>query len=159
VRLEALPADMAPVLKNVVEQMEGEIAALGATLHLELESSLPPVNVDVYRMEQAFSNLLANALRHGRKTGGEITILAKTQGLELMISFRDNGPGIPLADQEHIFERFYRVGGDRARHTGGTGLGLSIVKNVVQAHGGRILLESKPGGGSTFSIFLPVAIG
>jgi signal transduction histidine kinase len=75
-----------------------------------------------------------------------------------MISFRDNGPGIPFQDQDHIFERFYRVGGDRARHTGGTGLGLSIVKNVVQAHGGRIVLESKPGAGANFMIFLPVAL-
>jgi len=75
-----------------------------------------------------------------------------------MISFCDNGPGIPFQDQDHIFERFYRVGGDRARHTGGTGLGLSIVKNVVQAHGGRIVLESKPGVGANFMIFLPLAL-
>jgi two-component system phosphate regulon sensor histidine kinase PhoR len=159
VRLETTPADITPILRTVVEQMEGEIATRGAMLNLEVEGALPLVNADVYRMEQAFSNLLANALRHGRSTGGAIRILARAQGLELMVSFRDNGPGIPLADQEHIFERFYRVGGDRTRHTGGTGLGLSIVKNVIQAHGGRIVLESKPGAGSTFSIFLPVAIG
>ena len=73
------------------------------------------------------------------------------------MSFRDNGPGIPLADQEHVFERFYRVGGDRARQSGGTGLGLSIVKNVIQAHGGRVSIESSPGEGSTFTIYLPAA--
>jgi len=73
------------------------------------------------------------------------------------VSFRDNGPGIPLADQEHVFERFYRVGGDRARQSGGTGLGLSIVKNVIQAHGGRVSIESSPGEGSTFTIYLPAA--
>lgn len=81
---------------------------------------------------------------------------AALEGSEVAISFRDNGPGIPLADQEHIFERFYRVGTDRARQTGGTGLGLSIVKNVVHAHGGRVALRSKPGEGSTFTILLPV---
>lgn len=158
VRLEATPSDLLPILKNVIEQMEREISAKGVLLTFEVDGSLPFVEVDAYRMEQAFSNLLANALRHGRSEGGKIEVMASLQGLELMISFRDNGPGIPLADQEHIFERFYRVGGDRARHTGGTGLGLSIVKNVVQAHGGRIVLESKPGAGATFSIFLPVAV-
>jgi signal transduction histidine kinase len=110
-------------------------------------------------MEQAFSNLLVNALRHGipqEGDGGDIVISASLQRFEVVISFRDQGPGIPFQDQDHIFERFYRVGGDRARHTGGTGLGLSIVKNVVQAHGGRVALDSRPGEGSTFTIFLPV---
>ncbi len=158
VRLESEPTDLAPILKRLVEQMEHEISAKGATLKMELPGPLPPVEVDVYRMEQAFSNLLANALRHGRSKEGEITIHAALQGPELMIGFRDNGPGIPLQDQDHIFERFYRVGGDRARHTGGTGLGLSIVKNVIQAHGGRIVLESKPGAGAHFMIFLPVTL-
>lgn len=158
VRLEATPADLTPILKNVIEQMEHEISTRGATVNLDINEKLPLVEVDAYRIEQAFTNLLANALRHGRNEGGTVTITAALQGLELMISFRDNGPGIPLADQEHLFERFYRVGGDRARHTGGTGLGLSIVKNVMHAHGGRIVLESKPGAGATFALFLPVAI-
>jgi signal transduction histidine kinase len=68
------------------------------------------------------------------------------------------GPGIPLKDQERIFERFYRVGGDRARQTGGTGLGLSIVKNVVSAHGGRVTVESSPGAGAVFGVFLPLSL-
>ena len=87
----------------------------------------------------------------------EVTITAVASGSEIAVSFRDNGPGIPLADQEHVFERFYRVGGDRARLSGGTGLGLSIVKNVVRAHGGRVSLKSSPGEGATFTIYLPVA--
>lgn len=157
VRLEAVRSDLVPILRSVTEQMEREIAGRGASVSIEVKESLPLVEVDTYRIEQAFTNLLANALRHGRSEGGVIIITAALKGVELMISFSDNGPGIPFADQEHLFERFYRVGGDRARHTGGTGLGLSIVKNVVQAHGGRIVLESKPGDGATFSIFLPVA--
>jgi signal transduction histidine kinase len=73
-----------------------------------------------------------------------------------VISFKDNGPGISSQDQEHLFERFYRVGGDRARETGGTGLGLSIVKNIITAHRGRVSLESSPGAGSTFTVTLPL---
>jgi two-component system phosphate regulon sensor histidine kinase PhoR len=142
VRLEMLPTDIVALLRGVVEQLESEI-----------------VEVDAYRMDQALSNLLVNALRHGSPTGGgaaTVRISLEPKGSEISVGFRDNGPGIPLQDQEHLFERFYRVGGDRARQTGGSGLGLSIVKNVVQAHGGRVTLESNPGAGSLFTIFLPV---
>jgi len=128
------------------------------TLSLEIASGLPEVGADAYRLEQAFSNLLVNALQHGSpadRGGGLVRITAALEGPEIAVRFHDNGPGVPIKDQEHLFERFYRVGGDRARQTGGTGLGLSIVKNVARAHGGRVGLESRPGEGSTFSIFLP----
>ena len=157
--LETLPTNLGVLLSNVVEQLESEVKERGARVRLELPSGLPAVPVDEYRIEQAFSNLLVNALRHGvpqEGDRGDIVISASLQGFEVAISFRDQGPGIPFQDQDHIFERFYRVGGDRARQTGGTGLGLSIVKNVVQAHGGRVALDSRPGEGSTFTIFLPV---
>jgi signal transduction histidine kinase len=70
----------------------------------------------------------------------------------VVTSFADNGQGIPLEDQAHIFERFYRVRKDRARDAGGTGLGLSIVKNIILAHGGSISVQSTPGHGATFFI-------
>jgi two-component system phosphate regulon sensor histidine kinase PhoR len=72
------------------------------------------------------------------------------------VEVTDNGPGIPRGDQEHIFERFYRVHKDRSRETGGTGLGLSIVKNVIQAHSGNVSVRSAPGEGSTFTVVLPL---
>jgi two-component system phosphate regulon sensor histidine kinase PhoR len=155
VRLEAEPAEIAPLLRSVVDHMESEISARQTSVTLKIQKGLPSVKIDAYRIDQAFNNLLANALRHGKSTDGEVVISAFLQGSDVVVSFKDNGPGIPLQHQAHLFERFYRVGGDRARQTGGTGLGLSIVKNVVQAHGGRIALESKPGAGSTFSIHLP----
>ncbi len=162
--LEKSPVDPAELLRHVVCQMVSEIEVRGAVVRIEIPESLPRIEVDSYRMEQAFSNLLANALRHGlqghfTKSRGEsvVEISGYVQGGEIAFSFRDHGPGIPLKDQKHLFERFYRVGGDRARQTGGTGLGLSIVKNVVAAHGGRVELESSPGEGSTFTVILPLS--
>jgi two-component system phosphate regulon sensor histidine kinase PhoR len=159
VRLETKKTEIAPLLRTVLEQAEQEIADRKAKVTLSVAEELPSAQLDAYRIEQAFSNLLVNALRHGTPVEAsgtaEVTITAFASGGEVAVSFRDNGPGIPLADQEHVFERFYRVGGDRARQSGGTGLGLSIVKNVVQAHGGRVTLESRPGEGSTFTVYLP----
>jgi two-component system, OmpR family, phosphate regulon sensor histidine kinase PhoR len=161
VRLETSRTDVAQLLRAVIEQAEHEITERKATVTLSLAEGLPHAQLDAYRIEQAFSNLLTNALRHGTPSGESegamVTVSAFTSGHDIAISFRDNGPGIPLADQDHIFERFYRVGGDRARQSGGTGLGLSIVKNVVLAHAGRVALKSSPGEGSTFIVYLPAA--
>lgn len=160
VRLERRRMSLETLLRGVIEQLEPERLERGVAVRVEVAGGIPPVEVDSYQMEQAISNLLINALRHGvplaEGGAGEVVVSIAVEGAEVAVSFRDNGPGIPLADQEHVFERFYRVGGDRARRTGGTGLGLSIVKNVVQAHGGRVTLESRPGEGSTFTIRLPL---
>jgi signal transduction histidine kinase len=73
-----------------------------------------------------------------------------------MLRVRDNGIGIPLEDQPHVFEKFYRVQNEATADIGGTGLGLSIVKSVVERHSGRIWVESEPGQGSTFTVLLPI---
>jgi signal transduction histidine kinase len=107
-------------------------------------------------MEQVFENLLDNSIRHAASDAVLITIRAQSVGEEIEIAFCDNGPGIPYADQPHIFERFYRVHKDRSRAAGGTGLGLSIVKHIILAHGGAVAVESIPGQGASFKIKLPV---
>ena len=86
--------------------------------------------------------------------GGSVSIRAVAAASEVAISVSDTGIGIPKSDQERIFERFYRVDAARSRESGGTGLGLSIVKHLVEAHAGRILVESELGRGSTFTVFL-----
>jgi signal transduction histidine kinase len=114
------------------------------------------IEADPRRMEQVFSNLLENALRYTENARPRIAVRGELDGGDVVVSISDNGPGIPFEDQAHIFERFYRVGKDRARGAGGTGLGLSIVKNIVLAHGGAVHLDSTPGSGATFRIRLPV---
>ena len=105
-------------------------------------------------LRQVLSNLLENALKF-TWVEGEITLSARAEAGFVTINVSDNGVGIPEEHLPHIFERFYNV--DRSRRGGGTGLGLAIVKHIVQAHGGEAWVESREGGGSTFSFSLPLA--
>jgi signal transduction histidine kinase len=109
---------------------------------------------DLSSLQEIMQNLLDNAVRYSPE-GGLITISASAPKDKLMVSVKDTGIGIPKAEQERIFERFYRVDAARSRESGGTGLGLSIAKHLVEAHGGRIEVDSEIGRGSTFIIILP----
>jgi len=105
-------------------------------------------------IEQAFSNLIDNAVKYNHP-GGDIIIKAFYEDGFTVIQVTDTGVGIPEADRERIFERFYRVDRSRARDSGGTGLGLSIVKHTIERHGGRITVRSEDQKGVTFVISLP----
>ena len=106
-------------------------------------------------LEQILTNLLDNAIKYTPE-GGKVTISAiEKDQREIQFSIQDNGIGIPTEDLPRIFERFYRVDKGRSQELGGTGLGLSIVKHLVQAHGGRVWVESQLGQGSTFYFTLP----
>ena len=144
-------------LDGVLSRLEKTIAEKGATVRLELPMDSPLVKADPHRLDQVFFNLIENALKYGEAERPEICVRAEFTEAEAVIAVKDNGPGIPAADQTRVFERFYRVRKDRSRAVGGTGLGLSIVKHVVQAHGGQVSVESQPGRGSTFRVRLPVA--
>ncbi len=138
-----------------------EVARLKAdqknlTLEADCSADLPLVNGDSLCLQQVLQNLLDNAVRYS-PTGGRIIVRAFVDGPEIVISISDSGIGIPKAEQERIFERFYRADAARSRADGGTGLGLSIAKHLVEAHGGRIQVQSEVGVGSTFSVFLPCA--
>ncbi len=114
------------------------------------------VNGDRQYLEQVLLNLLDNAIKYGREGGRiEISVKEKDPQQEIEISIKDDGIGIPKEDLGRIFERFYRVDKGRSRELGGTGLGLSIVKHIIQAHGGKVWVESTLGEGSTFHVILP----
>ena len=109
---------------------------------------------DPQALGMAISNLITNAIQYSPDRG-EVRVTLTAEGDNVRIDVADRGPGIPSHEQERVFERFYRVDKARSRKLGGTGLGLSIVRHVMQAHGGKCKLESTPGRGSCFSLFIP----
>jgi len=144
------------ILLKVLDHLEPNILEQRAGIDIAWDAGAEVAEVDGTRIEEVFSNLVGNALRHSGVEDLRIRIAASRKDRDVFITFADNGAGIPYDDQPHIFERFYRVHKDRSRDAGGTGLGLSIVKNVIQAHGGHVAVESMPGRGATFSVSLPL---
>lgn len=156
VHLDFHEVNLREVLRRVLERLESAIADREAHIEIDWPEEALLAEVDAKRIEQVFSNLLENAFRYGPPAGVVMKVTARCLGENVEVAFRDNGPGIPYEDQPHIFERFYRVHKDRSRVAGGTGLGLSIVKNIVQAHGGAVSVESTPGEGAAFLVRLPI---
>ena len=125
------------------------------TLEIEIPPKLPAVRGDAGLLRDVLQNLLDNAIQYTPQ-GGHIRVTAAARDRDAIITVEDTGIGIPVADQERIFERFYRVDAARSREAGGTGLGLSIAKHIVEAHGGRLSVESAVGEGSKFSFSIPL---
>jgi two-component system phosphate regulon sensor histidine kinase PhoR len=151
------PVDLSESVHRVLEQLDSRICESGATVTANIPKHLPRTEADAFRIEQALYNLVDNALKHSGKAGARVSVDVSSDATTITVSICDDGVGIPLSDQPHIFERFYRVHKDRSRDAGGTGLGLSIVKHTVQAHGGSIAVQSHPGAGATFVMSLPVS--
>ena len=110
---------------------------------------------DAGLLRDVLQNLLDNAIQYTPE-GGHIHVTAEAKSREVVVTVSDTGIGIPASDQERIFERFYRVDAARSREAGGTGLGLSIAKHIVEAHNGRLSVESVIGEGSKFSFSIPI---
>jgi signal transduction histidine kinase len=159
--LERAPAPLSPLVRSVVSRMSPLAVGRGVVVHTALAPDLPMVEIDNEKIGRVLTNLLDNALKFA-PAGGRITLRAAHQNDELgnvlLCSVSDDGPGIPQEFQEKIFDRFAQV-----RHQAvpqrlrGTGLGLAFCKLAIEAHGGRIWVESDPGQGSTFYFTLPVA--
>lgn len=145
------PENINAVAKEVLGRMH--TIDPGINIELELDNSMPPVMADALQMNQVFYNMIKNALEAMEKGGGTLTIRSGLAGDFAQISFTDTGCGIAKEDIEKIYEPLFST------KTKGTGLGLSICASLVEAHGGKIEVESKPGKGTTFTVKLPVKMG
>jgi two-component system phosphate regulon sensor histidine kinase PhoR len=163
-RIEAGKLEVQFFPMGVIDLVErcAETALLKASrkqilLEIDVPPGLPLVRGDAALLRDVLQNLLDNAIQY-TPSGGGIHVSAAAGEREVVLTVADTGIGIPLADQERIFERFYRVDAARSREAGGTGLGLSIAKHIVEVHGGRLLVESEVGVGSRFSFSIPLAM-
>ena len=152
VPLRLKPTPVADVVLPPVERLRAQAERAGLNLTIDLPADLPPVLADAERVQQVVTNLVHNAIKF-TPPEGQVTISAGASGDTVTISVHDTGVGIPADELLRIFERFYKA--DRARSGGGTGLGLAIAKHIIQAHDGRLWVESVEGRGSTFYVALP----
>ena len=155
-KLVRQPESVAELIKQTAAMVQAQVAAKEVSISIDLPAKLPPANIDARRISQALRNLLENAVAHTAK-GGVITVIARAQDNYVEVAVSDTGEGIPAEDLPNIFERFYRVDKSRTRATGGSGLGLTIAKRLVEAHGGKIEIQSELGKGSRFAFTIPVS--
>lgn len=148
-------ASLADIVRVAARAMTYPLEQHGFVLRVEVDESLPPLDVDADALEQAILNLLTNAMKYSG-SGRTIDLRLVRAGREAIISVRDEGIGIPLADQARIFEKFHRISTPENQRIPGTGLGLTLVDHIVKAHDGSVQVDSAPGRGSVFSIHLPL---
>ncbi len=152
-----VPSDIAAVVRDVVESYRFAIEKLGFALSVELQDDLPPLELDPEAVSQALINLLNNAVKYSPEQKA-ITVRLARKAERVRLSVSDRGIGIPRSEQRRIFEKFYRVETSLVHATKGSGLGLALVQHIVEAHGGKVEVDSTPGGGSTFTISLPLPV-
>jgi two-component system phosphate regulon sensor histidine kinase PhoR len=148
-RVAISPLDL---VTPAAERIRLQAVRAGLTLDVDCPEDLHDVSADPERIEQVLINLLHNAVKF-TQPGGKINILVKEEDAQTIFEIRDTGVGISDDDLPRVFERFYKA--DRARSGGGTGLGLSIARHIIEAHGGKIWVESTVGKGSSFFFSLP----
>jgi signal transduction histidine kinase len=151
--VEPVPGEAASLVQEAFETAAPMAAGKKVALEREVPENLPAVCVDRDRILQVFANLIGNAIKFTPE-GGHITICAESETLAVKFAVRDTGPGIPPEHLPHVFDRYWQA---KSTAKLGTGLGLSIAKGIVEAHGGRIWVESEPGQGASFLFTLPAA--
>ncbi len=148
------PTSLGPLLLDLAKSFGGVARLSGVDFRVEV-AELPLLEADPDRVVQVVGNLLANAFKF-TPPGGEVRLRAFANGKSVVLEVVDTGPGIPKEELPKLFGRFARAGNARARGVSGTGLGLFISKHIVEAHGGRIEVESEEGQGSLFRVILPL---
>jgi signal transduction histidine kinase len=152
--LEYQPLELSDWLPKVLRPWQEAANDKHLTWQTDIPADLPEISADPTRLASVVENLVSNAIKYTH-SGGIVSISAWVEGDEILIRVKDNGSGIAEEEQQKVFEPFFR-GNQGRRFKQGMGLGLSIARDLVEAHGGRITLESAPGEGSRFTINLPI---
>jgi signal transduction histidine kinase len=170
-RLHIRRHDLKPLFERLAHSFDALAGSRGIGFKATLPTATIPAHVDADQIEKVYSNLLSNAFKF-TPPGRRVVVTVEARGgpderdtvetagddeTELVVTVEDNGPGIPVAEQERIFERFHQVDDSSKRSHGGAGLGLALVKEVAELHGGTVELWSEPGVGSRFTVRIPVA--
>ncbi len=154
--LHFAPLKLSSLKDTLTKRLGYRFKEKGIEFDCNLPQNLPVVQADEHRLIQVLTNLLTNALYYTPE-GGKVSLQAHAKNNEILVSVKDNGIGIPPEHLDNIFTRFYRVDKSRSRHAGGSGIGLTITKHLVEAHGGKIWVESEgKDKGSTFFFTLPI---
>lgn len=152
-KLEKMPTNISKVIKEVAA--EAEVRAPHHVIVANLRNRLPSVNIDAKRIRQVVDNILDNAIKYSEE-GTRVVVQTQRAGAELLVSIADQGRGIPAEELPSVFDRMYRIEQRLTPNVGGVGLGLAICRGLVEAHGGRIWVESEVGKGSTFYFTVPI---
>lgn len=154
-RVHKQPVQLERIVRKVLDQAKRR--APQCRFRMRFSADLPVVAAAPHRIEQVVHNLVENAAKYS-PDGGRILVSGDVDGDRVIVSVSDEGMGIPAEHIERIFEAFYQVDSGIARRVGGSGLGLAICRGFVEAHGGEVWVESKPGYGSTFRFSLPLGL-
>jgi len=156
IEIEKEEVSILDVARYRLEEIRPQADARNIKLDFIAPDSLPNILGDEERLGRVFTNLIGNAIKF-TPTDGVVTVRLRLDGRLVLSQVIDTGPGIPEEEQEKIFEKFYQASKLQTRLHGGSGLGLSIAKSIIEAHGGKIWVTSKPGKGSDFRFILPIA--
>jgi signal transduction histidine kinase len=145
--------ELLPLLEECSILMQARADENTIQINLSIPGEVPPIEADRDKIKQVVMNLISNAIKYN-STGGWVNVETETRNNEIVILIKDNGIGIPASSMPHLFEKFYRVKSSEETAVG-TGLGLSICRKIIQGHGGHIEVQSEPGIGTTFSVYIP----
>jgi len=149
--------DLPSAIDNALTLVRERATRHGITLSSEIDPALGTVRADERKLKQILLNLLSNAVKFTPE-GGKVRVIARRRGDGLEVAVADTGVGIAATDHEAVFQEFRQVGNDYIRKAEGTGLGLALVRKFAELHGGSAAVQSEPGKGSTFTVFLPRTI-
>lgn len=157
-RYDLVSGSVEPIVHEVVEAFRYPLAQQAFKVEVEIEPDLPDVALDAPAMKQALANLVDNAIKYSGERR-RLRVSARHVGGEVQVEVADEGLGIPAAETQRIFEKFYRIGRSETQGRRGSGVGLALVKHIAEAHGGRVTVDSRVGEGSRFTLHLPAGDG